>query len=238
VDSIARFVVFVSIAIVVVPLIMRSLLQTRNGLSTTYRQLALRFRGRYLSAGLWSGPSVRFNHGASSVQLNTHTTSERNSHHYTQVRISWLDRRFRCEVYPASLLSRVGSSLGLRDVEIGSPNFDTNFVISGNDPESVRKFLTPTVQASINELRAFGFRYRMFGAYGSYSAPTSGDIYIAVSDGTLLIKKLGYTKDYEYLERFVLLSLELYDQATTRSTQGIPHSEGELSQSEDYSQEL
>lgn len=189
-----------------------------NELCTTYQRLAKRFRGRCDVAAIWDRPSTTFIHKNAYAMLDIYSINGKRGKCYTRFRISWPDSRFRCEVYPADVLSRVGHFIGMRDIEIGSQRFDSDYVITGNDVSELREFLTPEVQDCIDQLRSLGQGLRYF----PYEDVTSArDIYFEASGGQLLIKKIGVIREYEELEKFVLLALELYDHAMKTSAKGI-----------------
>ncbi|MBC8351378.1 MAG: hypothetical protein H8E66_05295 [Planctomycetes bacterium] len=212
---------FVTIAIVIIAYIVGSQVRLKSQLRHSYQRLAQRFQGRCHNIGLWDRPSVDFVHKNAHVLVEIFSTGGKHAKYYTQLRISWPDSRFRCEVYPEGVLSRVGKFLGMGDVEIGSPRFDADYVIAGSDVRELQEFLTPPVQHCINELRAFGREYQSFRGYDDRYHSRQGDIYFAVNGGQMQIKKLGYLRDYGQLERFVLLSLALYDQSLVTSAKGI-----------------
>ena len=45
----------------------------------------------------------------------------------------------------------------------------------------------------------------------------NGQVYVLVSGGTLLVKKLGLYRQFDQLARYVVLALELYEQAALTS---------------------
>lgn len=214
----AGFGFFVVIALVVIGFVIASQVHSHNDLKRTYERIAKRFQGRCNVVGLWDRPSVNLVYRNAYALLDIYSTGGKHKTYYTQFRISWPDSHFRCEVYPEGVLSRVGKFLGMNDVEIGSPQFDADYVIKGSDVRELREFLSLEVQQSIDRLRALA---------GTF------DIYISVSGGQLLIKKRGLIRDYSELESLVLLSVNLFDQATRASTEGIefvePKPEAKLS---------
>lgn len=171
----------------------------------TYHLLAQRFGGQCHEGGIFNKPSIRFVHQTATVLLDVHPTGRKRPKYYTQCHISWPDQAFRCEVYPERFMSRVGKLLGMQDVEIGSRAFDRDYIITGSDVRALRGFLTPIVQQRIDFLKAFG----------------QEGIYFSASGGRLLIKHPGHIQDYSQLERFVLLSLDLYDEAIAAYGKGI-----------------
>ena len=217
----ASFGFFAVIVILIIAFVIAWQIRSKNELTSTYQRLARRFQGRCNIIGLWDRPSVNFVYKNAYVLLDIYSSGGKSNKYYTQLRINWPDSSFRCEVSPAGVLSRVGKFFGMGDIEIGSPRFDADYVITGNDVSELREFLTRAVQQRINELRSLGRDFRSFRCYGPDDPTSAGDIYIAVSGGQLLIKKRGLIREYAELEAFTLLSLDLSDQATQASAEGI-----------------
>ena len=202
----AGVIFFVVVAVMLVTFAIAYQIRSHGDLTRTYERLAQRVQGRCNVVGLWNQPSVNFVYKNAYALLHVDSTGGKHKTYYTQLRISWPDSRFRCEVYPEGVLSRVGKFLGMHDVEIGSAHFDSDYVISGNDVRELREFLTFEVQQRIDRLRKLSGNF---------------DIYLSVSGGQLLIKKRGVIRDYAGLETFTLLCLELFDQAIQASAEGI-----------------
>lgn len=177
----------------------------------TYRQVAAQFRGRAIDGGMFGRPTLSFEHHGVSVQIDIYSTGGKNARYYTQVHVPWPDARTRCEVYPERFSSRLGKLLGMTDLEIGSPDFDREFIITGNSVEAVREVLTPDVQRAIVGLRRLS------------AAPFSigDDIYVSISGGKMLVKKHGYIREEALLVRYIESALDLYDRALGHNGAGI-----------------
>ena len=175
-------------------------------LGEVYAQLAERFGGTADRGDWMRRPTARFVHNGANVLVDVYSTGGKHPQYYTQVHVTWPDKTLRCEVYPANFFSKVGNYLGMADVEIGAKEFDEEYQISGHDPEAMKAFLSPGVQNAINDLRAFA---------------GNGEIYVLVSGGTLLVKKHGFYREFDQLSRYVVLALELYEQAILTSSRGV-----------------
>jgi hypothetical protein len=192
-------VFFILIFVIIVAVAFATNAQQRTALNDAYTKLANRFQGSIETAGTFSGyPSVRFMHNAAHVLVDVHSTGGEDATYYTQFHISWPDRNLRCEIYPERFMSRVGKLMGMQDIQIGSPQFDPNYIITGNDEGAIRELLTPTVQAHVDRLR------RMFDR---------DDIYLSIGGGILLVKKRNILRSYSDLMQFTSASLELFEQA-------------------------
>ena len=180
-----------------------------------FRRLAVEYHGELFPGDLLRGPSVRFSYHGAHILVDTHSTGDQFPRHYTQLRASWPDARLRCHI---SLQNRLSSwskkMLGLQDIEIGSPDFDRDYLISGNDVFAVRDLLTDRVRACIGHLRW------LMG---------NDDIYVSITGGAMVIKKRGPKGDYLKLTHFTSMALDLFDEAIGALTPGVDFGQLELS---------
>ncbi|MCC5839807.1 MAG: hypothetical protein JJT96_06765 [Opitutales bacterium] len=73
--------------------------------------------------------------------------SGKNQSTYTESVVSFrTPLPFRFTLSLESLFTRIGKSLGLRDIPTGDPFFDERFYLRGNDPEKVRLALFPEIR--------------------------------------------------------------------------------------------
>ncbi len=192
---------------------------SQHCLRLNYQRLADHYQGKMSWQG-WSDPRVQFNYKDTRVLVNIGSTGGRHSVSFTQVQLLWPDSQFRCEIYPEGFWSRLKTFLGMRDVEIGAPDFDHTYVITGSSIDGLREFLTGEVQRDINELRSIGEALTSFTPQTDQTV-VAGDINVSIRGGRLLIKKCGLIQDFVPLEHFVKLSLQLYDHAMAASIEGI-----------------
>jgi len=215
------FSVFLVFGMTVFGLVFYQVLDSARQLRGAYRRLAVRFHGRCDPGGLFVTPRAWFVYKGTSVLVDMQRAGSRRGEFCTQCHLNWPDRDFRCEIHPAGAFLRMKHFLGMKDVEIGSADFDRDYFISGSDVRALKLFLSPTVQATINELRSIGTRYHTFQWSESDFPIRGGQIYIAAGGGRILIRKFGYSGEFRMLERFVQLSLELYDHAIATLSTGI-----------------
>jgi hypothetical protein len=164
-----------------------------------FSRLADHYGGRVeRGAGFSPWPRVEFPYRGHRVLVDMYSTGGKHPVYFTQFRTTWPDQRTRCEVFPDSLMTRIGKFFGMQDIEIGSPRFDADYIIHGSDVGDVRRLLTPGVQSAIGRLRRFGYNV---------------DIYVNVCQGVLLVKKRGKFPRPRDLLAFTAYSLELFDEA-------------------------
>jgi hypothetical protein len=176
----------------------------------TLQRLAQRFRGRFEPGSLLMRGQVRLRFQGYPALLKYVQHGKHGTH--TVFSITWPEPTFRLEVYPQDILSGFRRLWGMEDIEIGSPDFDRAFYISGNSRQAVRDMLSAEVQAITWKLAQLnpmpGFHDRR-------------DIQVQFLGGVLTITKPRYISSYEDLERFVSLSAELFQAATQTRTTGI-----------------
>ena len=176
-------------------------------LNETYAALARRFRGNFFEGTWFKRPSVTFDHGSTWVRVDIHSTGGKNPVHYTQVHIGWPEPGFRMEVYPDGFFTRIGKFLGgMEDVEIGSPDFDRDYVITTNSYNLLLESLTPEVQTVIDSLRKLG---------------DNSQVYVAVRNYELLVKKQGLIDDLGTLVQLIEHAQQIYDAALVGQSKGI-----------------
>ncbi len=181
----------------IIALIIYMNVNMRRQQNEVLRRLAGRLGGELREGDLFTSPSLRFLHHGVPARLDYFRTGGKNSKWYTQLHIAWPDPAFRCVVYPQSGLAFVGKLLGMTDIEIGYPQFDADYVISGQDLRGLRAALNPEAQRLIEELRRFG----------------SGDLHLAIQGGRMQIRKRGMFRDWNTLRHFTVLGLQLFDAA-------------------------
>lgn len=186
----------VIIALVFVVIGFISSVSQRRRLNQTYSRLAEHYGGTFDAAGLFARPQLYFEHADAQVKIDIYSTGGKNPTYYTQAHFRGLHPTTRCEVYPERMWSRIGKLIGMTDIVIGSPKFDDEYVVKGDDPAQISALLTPAVQQQIDQLR------RLLG---------NDNIYVSFNANKLLVKKLSYIRDYSTLLKFTQLAAALYD---------------------------
>jgi hypothetical protein len=184
-----------------------------SGTNDAYAKLAARLGGKLSRGGWFRKPSIQFKCHGAQVEISAHSgTTGSAASSYTQAKFGWPDAQISLEVYPAGVWSRVTRLLGTGSMRIGTVAFDEHFVINTNSPESAIRFLSAGVQWHIDRL------CRLFG---------SGDFYLVLDEGELIIRKKQFVRNYVDLDNFARLSLELFEQALLTRTDGIAFVAGE-----------
>jgi RING finger family protein len=200
---------FIALAIVVT-IVGLAIVQAKQH-AKTLEQIARRFRGRlepgkfFLSRG-----QVRLRFQGYPALLKFVSHGKHSIH--TVFSITWPDPGFRLEIYPQDSLSGFRRLWGMEDIEIGSPQFDQAFYISGNSRASVRDMLSAEVQAATWKMAQIGSAPPMYG---------TRDIQIRFLGGVLTITKPRLLTNEAHLDEFIRLSAELFEAALRTRTTGI-----------------
>jgi hypothetical protein len=201
-------VLFLAIAIVTA-IVVFSIVQNQRHAKTLER-IARRFRGRLEAGNFFTRGKVRLRFLGYPALLKF-VQHGKNSFH-TVFSITWPEPAFRLEVYPQDILSGFRRLWGMEDIEIGSPEFDRSFYISGNSPAAVRDMLSAEVQKCVWRLAGMGW------APPAYAAR---DIQVKFLGGVLTVTKPRHLTSFEHLEEFITLSANLFEAATRTRTTGI-----------------
>jgi hypothetical protein len=197
----------VVILIAILAIVATNAAQKRDG---QLQALARKLGGRLQTGSLFSFPELRFPHRGLTVTFK-YTPGGENESTKTHLTIPWPNGRLRCEIFLEGPLSGLRKLMGMQDIEIGSPHFDRQFIITGNDEAAIKAFLTPDAQARVLDL----LRY---GSSTSYSTP---DLYLQISGGLLTVTKASYLTDRHAIEGFIQLFLQFFEAANSVSSAGI-----------------
>ncbi|MBM4062782.1 MAG: DUF3137 domain-containing protein [Planctomycetes bacterium] len=107
-----------------------------------WRKLSAQIGGAY-TPGTWRRTdriTVEVAHWT--VTLDTYTVHANNTHvPYTRFRAPFLNTdQWRFKVYRSNLFTAIGKWFGMQDVEVGSLQFDADFVVKTNDERKARAF--------------------------------------------------------------------------------------------------
>ena len=106
-----------------------------------WRQLSRKVGGQFHEGGLFTQSAVQARTDDWIITLDTYTQSTGNMNTtYTRLRAPYYNPEgFRFEIYRSSIFTEMGKALGMKDIEVGHPRFDGEFVIKGSDPRRVRR---------------------------------------------------------------------------------------------------
>ncbi|QDU94887.1 RING finger protein [Lignipirellula cremea] len=174
-------------------------------INSIYRNLAVRFRGHHTSPGWFRRPSVRFRYGSTHVMLSTVSPYGKRGPEYTQAMISWPDHSLQAEIFPSRMSPFQPQQIS-DEFACGSQQFASDYVVRANDHPAMERFLSEGVQWQINRLRRIEH---------------SDEVHLHLYRGRLIVRKMAKLAQYNQLEDFLSMCLELYDQAMLTRVVGI-----------------
>jgi hypothetical protein len=109
-----------------------------------WRQLSGKIGARYVEGGFWQGDKVQARIGEWTVTLDTHEVpSGATKRVTTRLRAPFVNQDgFSFLVYRSGVFSELGKLIGMQDVEVGFPEFDSSFIIKGNNQELLRRLFS------------------------------------------------------------------------------------------------
>jgi hypothetical protein len=101
-----------------------------------WKQLSAQMGADFIAGDPWNTDQVIAHVGEWTVTLDTVTQAiGLASVPFTRLRAPYVNRDgFRFTIYRKGLFSGLGKRLGMQDIEIGDPAFDSAFIIQGNEP--------------------------------------------------------------------------------------------------------
>jgi len=200
-------IVLVLIAIAVIAFVIG--LEAKKKLNDVFRRMAENRNGQLSPGGFGRMPTMDFPYRGLPVKLDYYSTGGKHPTLYTQLSFRYPDPKLRLEVFPEGFLNFLGKYFGTEDIEIGSDDFDLKYIIRGSSKRLVKEFLTESVQTRIEDLARFR---------------NSGNIFIGVTAGSLLVKKISGFRDEPTLNQFIDLGTALFDAVSAQMMQGIEFS--------------
>jgi len=112
--------------------------------SEIWSEFAEAIGGEFLEGGFWKADRLFYRHGVWDILLDTYTVSTgQHSITYTRIRAPFqsLDN-MRFKLYHQGFFSEIAKKFGVQDIEIEDQDFDDAYMIKGNQPHKIRKFLS------------------------------------------------------------------------------------------------
>ncbi|NEO85424.1 MAG: DUF3137 domain-containing protein [Spirulina sp. SIO3F2] len=96
--------------------------------------------GEFKDGGFWGKDGLRYSSGQWELLLDTYTISNgKTTTTYTRLRTPFINKDgLYFKIYRSGIFSRMGSFLGMQDIQIGDHLFDQDFIIKGNNEEKIR----------------------------------------------------------------------------------------------------
>lgn len=165
-------------------------------------QVARHFRGRVEQVAWWQSPQIRLRFQGYPALLKY---TQHGKRQHTHFQITFPDQRLRCELYPQDAFAAIRRLMGMEDIEIGSPQFDAAFFISGNSRPAVRDLLSADVQAAV---------FRLAGYHRQ-------NVHVEFAGGVMTVTRPMTLRTVEQLTEFITLSSQLFLAALATRAGGI-----------------
>jgi len=165
-----------------------------------WRQLAEKVGGRFTAGGLFGHDAVQITSGDWIITLDTYSDDDMNT--YTRLRAPYVNPEgLFFTIYRAGLFDRLGKLLGMRNIEVGYPRFDRQYVIKGNSERGVRKFFdNDRIRELIDSQPRIDLQVREHKGWFKTKFPDGVD--------ELRFRRQGVLKDLGQLERLFQLFTE------------------------------
>ena len=112
-----------------------------------WSQIAGDIGGDFIEGGFWKKDVLVYRHGQWQILLDTYTVTTStgkttSSTTYTRMRAPFVNKDgLYFKIYRHGFFSSIGKNFGLQDIEIGDPFFDDQFIIKGNNPDTIKRLL-------------------------------------------------------------------------------------------------
>lgn len=172
-----------------------------------WQQLSAETGAQFVEGGFLKSDKVQATHGQWIVTLDKYVVSSgKATVVYTRMRAPYVNPdAFRFRVYRHGVFSSLGKMLGLRDVEVGYPDFDRDFIIKGNDESRLRRlFGNPKIRELISAQKDIDFSVKDDEGWFGPAFPDGVD--------ELSFMVVGLIKDVERLKHLYELFGETLDE--------------------------
>jgi hypothetical protein len=109
-----------------------------------WRQFCAQTGTTFVEGGFARTDKIEAAHGPWTVTLDTFAVSTgKSTIVYTRMRAPYVNPdSFRFDVYREGIFTEIGRWFGMQDVNVGFPEFDSEFVIKGNSEEKLRRLFS------------------------------------------------------------------------------------------------
>jgi sarcosine oxidase delta subunit len=149
---------------------------------------------------------VRFPYGQAQATLHSVVVRGGQGRVATELLLDWPDSSLYCEVHTRACEWRLQAQSGANVIELGDPDFDPDHVVFTTLPDQARKLLNG------------GVRWELMRLQHALDVPGA---FCRWRHGSLAIRVPVPLRRYDWLEEFILVALELYDQALLTQAHGI-----------------
>lgn len=124
----------------------------RTSQDEVWKKLSEELAGQFIPGETGKGGKCVAKADDWTVTLDTYRVDTQHDHFvYTRLRAPYVNKDGFCFlIYRQSFFATIEKMLGLQDIEIGDPDFDTKYIIQGNNVEKVKQlFSNPKIRQII-----------------------------------------------------------------------------------------
>lgn len=105
-----------------------------------WKEFSSQRSAQYIPGSFWKEPKVQAIHGVWTITLDIYyVNTGKSSTPHTRVRAPFVSSDgFQFKIYRKGLFSDLGKRLGMQDIDIGSPDFDDDFIIKSKNESQAR----------------------------------------------------------------------------------------------------
>jgi hypothetical protein len=159
-----------------------------------WQQLCNEVGAEYINNEIWKGDKVVAKVKDWTITLDTYTVSTGKSHvTYTRMRAPYVNADgFRFKIYRKNIFSGIGKYFGMKDLEIGYPEFDRDFIIKASDESKTRSlFMNDKIRMLIQQQPAISLEVKDDEGWFGKNFPEGVDeLYFQVTGVIADIKRL------------------------------------------------
>ncbi|MEM8887120.1 MAG: DUF3137 domain-containing protein [Bacteroidota bacterium] len=114
-----------------------------------WKQLAEQLQGEYVKGSFMKTDRVEAYHGDWMIVLDTFMIDKMV---FTRIRAPYINRDdFTFKIYREHLGHKISKAFGMKDIEVGHPEFDKDFIIQGSDERKLQMmFANPSIRQLIS----------------------------------------------------------------------------------------
>jgi hypothetical protein len=172
-----------------------------------WQQLSAETGAQFVQGNFLKGDKVQAAHGQWTVTLDKYVVSTgKVTVIYTRMRAPYVNPDgFRFKVYRKGVFSDLGKLFGMQDVEVGHPEFDRDFIITGTDEGKLRQlFANAKIRGLIAGQKDINFSVRDDEGWFGATFPEGVD--------ELVFLVVGLIKDVDRLKHLYDLFAETLDE--------------------------
>lgn len=126
-------------------------------IQSVFKTVSERFAGTYYATGWFGYPKVRINRGSATYFIQAGNFGRKNKRRL-HISTLWPDAQFRLSLTPETFTSRFKKLIGLKDTQVGDPEFDKAFIVQSNIENTLTAALNDSARIELVKLLRIGNR--------------------------------------------------------------------------------